>query len=144
MFPARSATNINDSSLVFVLEYAELAAVFTGDIGKEVEKEIMDDLELILHNGDEKNDDENGDKLVVYDVAHHGSANSNSEEFVNLINPRISVISCGKDNSYGHPAEEVLKCLEDVGSEILCTFNCGQIEIYEEKGKIMLSEFVDE
>lgn len=153
--PSGSATNINDSSLVFVLEYAELAAVFTGDIGKEVEKEILDDLELILHNGDEKkddengendeiNDDENGDKLVVYDVAHHGSANSNSEEFVNLINPRISVISCGKDNSYGHPAEEVLKCLEDVGSEILCTFNCGQIEIYEEKGKIMLREFVDE
>ena len=150
--PSGSATNINDSSLVFVLEYAELAAVFTGDIGKEVEKEILDDLELILHNGDEKNDDENdeinddenGDKLVVYDVAHHGSFNSNSEEFVNLINPRISVISCGKDNSYGHPAEEVLKCLEDVGSEILCTFNCGQIEIYEEKGKIMLREFVDE
>lgn len=150
--PSGSATNINDSSLVFVLEYAELAAVFTGDIGKEVEKEILDDLELILHNGDEKNDDENdeinddenGDKLVVYDVAHHGSFNSNSEEFVNLINPRISVISCGKDNSYGHPAEEVLKCLEDVGSKILCTFNCGQIEIYEEKGKIMLREFVDE
>ena len=150
--PSGSATNINDSSLVFVLEYAELAAVFTGDIGKEVEKEILDDLELILHNGDEKNDDENdeinddenGDKLVVYDVAHHGSANSNSEEFVNLIRPDISVISCGKDNSYGHPAEEVLKCLEDVGSEILCTFNCGQIEIYEEKGKIMLREFVDE
>jgi competence protein ComEC len=81
---------------------------------------------------------------VVYDVAHHGSVNSNSEEFVNLIRPDISVISCGKDNSYGHPAEEVLKCLEDVGSEILCTFNCGQIEIYEEKGKIMLREFVDE
>ena len=142
--PSGMANNINDSSLVFVLEYAELAAVFTGDIGKEVEKEIMDDLELILHNGDEKNGDENGDKLVVYDVAHHGSVNSNSEEFVNLIRPDISVISCGKDNSYGHPAEEVLKCLEDVGSEILCTFNCGQIEIYEEKGKIMLREFVDE
>ena len=135
-------TDINDASLVFVLEYKELSVVLTGDIGKEVEKQILDDLELMLLKSGEKSD--TYQKIVVYDVAHHGSANSNSDEFIHLITPSISVVSCGKDNSYGHPAKEVLERLKDVGSEIWCTFESGQIEIYEGEEGMMVKGFVDD
>ena len=178
--PTGDISNINDSSLVFFMEYKELAAVFTGDIGKEVEKELLSDLKIMMIEGCDGKYEIGGDKnessargagisnkgesnvrdeklegsvstkrnrkyrFVVYDVAHHGSANSNSVEFVNLIKPNISVISCGRDNSYGHPAEEVLECLKDVGSEIWCTFVSGQIEIYEEEEGMKIKGFVDE
>ena len=81
---------------------------------------------------------------MIYDVAHHGSANSNSEEFVMLLKPRVSVVSCGKDNLYGHPANEVLERLEEVGSDVWCTYESGQIDIYEEDGRIRVRGYVME
>ena len=84
------------------------------------------------------------DKLVIYDVAHHGSGNSNSEEFIELLKPRVSVISCGKDNSYGHPADEVLERLDKVGSDVWVTYECGQIEVYEEEGRICVRGYITE
>ena len=128
----KTTIDINESSLVLYLEYKELAAVFTGDIGKETEQELISIFERL--NLDKK--------LVVYDVAHHGSGNSNSAEFISIIKPRVAVVSCGKDNSYGHPAPEVIERLETVGSDVWYTYESGQVEVYEGKEGIMIKGYV--
>lgn len=129
-----NATDINENSLVLVAEYKSLVSVFTGDIGKETERGLISSLEKFNFQ----------EKVVIYDVAHHGSANSNSQEFIELLNPRVAVVSCGKDNSYGHPADEVLERLEEVGCDVWVTYECGQIEIYEEDGRIGVRGYIAE
>ena len=129
-----NTTDINENSLVLVAEYKSLVSVFTGDIGKETERGLISSLEKV----------DLQEKVVIYDVAHHGSANSNSEEFVMLLKPRVSVVSCGKDNLYGHPANEVLERLEEVGSDVWCTYESGQIDIYEEDGRIRVRGYAME
>ncbi len=62
-------------------------------------------------------------------VGHHGSFGSSSTEFLEWASPELAVISCGKDNSYGHPHAETLERLETVGSKIFCTAECGAISI---------------
>lgn len=54
-------------------------------------------------------------EVDVLKVGHHGSRLSLSRELLELLNPRLAVISCGKDNSYGHPRPEPLKLLNDLG-----------------------------
>ena len=125
-------SDINEKSLVLVAEYKSLACIFTGDIGKETEKGLVP----LIKQFDLQ------EKIVIYDVAHHGSRNSNSQEIIDVVQPGVSVISCGKDNSYGHPAKEVLERLEAVGSEIWCTYESGQIEVYEGKDGIMVRGYV--
>ena len=60
--------------------------------------------------------------IDILQVAHHGSANNtNSEYFLFTLKPRISVISCGFDNQYGHPHKETLEALEKSGTYIYRT-----------------------
>ncbi len=65
----------------------------------------------------------------VLKVAHHGSKNSTKNAFLEGVKPMLSVISCGRRNSYGHPHEETLERLGEAGSEIVTTPECGAITI---------------
>ena len=62
-------------------------------------------------------------------VGHHGSSGSSSEEFLKWTVPQYAFISCGKNNSYGHPHAETLERLETTGSKIFSTAECGAISI---------------
>jgi competence protein ComEC len=62
-------------------------------------------------------------------VAHHGSKNSTSETLLAIVQPKIALISAGRDNGYGHPHDEVLQRLQNVKSRILCTQEKGAITI---------------
>ena len=66
---------------------------------------------------------------VIIKVAHHGSANSTGEEFLQYIKPEKAVISCGKENSYGHPHKELLKRLKKYSGQILFTKEQGAVHI---------------
>ncbi len=68
-------------------------------------------------------------KYDLLKVGHHGSSGSSSVEFLEWAASELAVISCSKDNSYGHPHAETLKRLETVGSKIFCTAECGAISI---------------
>ena len=125
-------TDINESSLVLVAEYKGVIGIFTGDIGKETEKSLLETLEQFDFKG----------KLVVYDVAHHGSKNSNSQEMIDALKPRIAVVSCSKENSYGHPAVEVLERLSQVYCNVWCTYESGQVEVYESEKGMMVRGYV--
>ena len=64
----------------------------------------------------------------VLKVGHHGSRTSSSEKFIAKVNPRIAVISCGKDNEYGHPHQETLQTLKN--AEVYRTDKNGDIIIH--------------
>lgn len=104
--------DINENSLVFNLVYKDTNFLFTGDIGKRVEELIKDKT----------------GKIDVLKVAHHGSKYSSSDEFLNIIQPKVAVIEVG-ENSYGHPTEETLERLKQIGASIFRTDKHGTIKV---------------
>lgn len=108
-----SGSGTNDTSIVTKITYGETAFLFTGDAESETEA-------FLLNSGEDLTAD-------VLKVSHHGSSSASSAEFLNAVMPDYSVISVGKGNSYGHPTEEVLERLEDIGTTILRTDLSGDI-----------------
>lgn len=88
----------NNSSIVLRLVFGEQSFLFTGDIYKSAENEILQKGESV--------------KSDFLKVAHHGSKNSSAPEFIGQVLPEVAVIQVGKDNNYGHPAQETLETLE--------------------------------
>ncbi|MBR6173777.1 MAG: DNA internalization-related competence protein ComEC/Rec2 [Eubacterium sp.] len=117
LYPARGNTGEgNEFSLVILLSVSGKHILFTGDIGAETEKELISILQEYP-------------KTDVLKVAHHGSAYSSSEEFLKTIQQpgSVAVISCGRKNIYGHPAESTLKRLKEAGFHILRTDRNGAV-----------------
>lgn len=113
--------SLNDMSLVLKVMYENdknhFTMLYTGDISSEVEQSLINNPQI-------------KDKLKNIDylsVPHHGSKYSSSEQFINTVNPKVSVISAGKNNSYGHPHKETLERLESVATSIYRTDELGQI-----------------
>ena len=115
---------INNYSAVLKLTYKENTFLFCGDIEALVEKEI-------LSNGYDIASD-------VLKVSHHGSYRSTSDVFLNAVNPQYAVISCGKDNEYGHPHREILQKLKSI--TVLRTDKTGTITLYSDGKKITEAE----
>ena len=97
--------NMNDYSIVCRVDYGERSVMFTGDAEKCSEEEILDAYDASALRCD------------VLKAGHHGSSTSSSEEFLEALEPRIAVISAGRDNSYGHPHAETLQALGHAGTE---------------------------
>ena len=73
-------------------------------------------------------------------VGHHGSATSTGSDFLQWVKPKYAVISCGENNSYGHPHVETLKSLAAVGSVVMTTPECGAVTIEASlDGRILVS-----
>lgn len=125
LYPWSEATDRNEQSMVLLLEFLDGAgeskykALFSGDISSKAEVELM-------HKGILE-------EVDLYKAAHHGSKYSNSQEFLQAIHPKICVISCGKENSYGHPHREVLEHLKDIGTQVFYTMEGGQLTFVEEE-----------
>ena len=118
----------NADSLVLLLEHGNFHGLLSGDIGSEQEKKVIETYGEVC---DSRNID-------WYKAAHHGSKTSNSKELLDALQPKIATISCGQDNSYGHPGKEAVEHMQDAGAEIFQTTECGQIGITEEDGKIII------
>ncbi len=105
----------NDRSIVLLLSYGQWDLLLTGDIDQEIE------LALVVQNliGD----------VDVLKIAHHGANTSSSLSFLQVVQPEIGVISCGKNNQYNHPAQEVLQNLTAINAKILRTDENGEIEL---------------
>jgi len=115
----------NDASLVLQLNYKGMKALFTGDISSEIEKSLVGQGAL--------------EDVWLYKAAHHGSKHSNSAELLELIRPKVTVISCSSTNVYGHPSPDALRRIEAVGSKIYYTMDEGAVTILWEKGKGFVS-----
>lgn len=103
------AENLNENSIIIELTYVKKKFLFTGDA--EVANEKL----------------RSWDDIDVLKVAHHGSRTSSSEEFLEQVKPEYVIISCGRDNDYGHPHKEVMDRLK--GSEVYQTSKDGTILI---------------
>ena len=111
----KSVKNINNTSVVSRLIFGQNSFLFTGDIYQKVEKELLE-RDVNIDSG-------------VLKIAHHGSKTSSGEEFLERVLPEIALISAGKDNSYGHPHQEVLEKLNKFGIKILRTDLNGDIKV---------------
>ena len=90
------AENLNENSIIIELTYGEKKFLFTGDA--EVANEKL----------------RSWDDIDVLKVAHHGSRTSSSEEFLEQVKSEYAIISCGQNNDYGHPHQEVMDRLKGV------------------------------
>ena len=111
---------LNDTSLVLLANSADTSILYTGDIGENIEKILMD-------NGIDL-------KASILKVPHHGSRFSSSDRFLRAVNPLAAIIEVGK-NSYGHPTKQPLERLKNIGANIFTTKNEGtvRIEIRDQK-----------
>lgn len=91
--------NLNNYSSIIKITYKNTSFLFTGDAEKIIENEVLN------KNYNLKSD--------VLKVGHHGSSTSSSIDFINEVNPSISVISVGKYNSYNHPNPTTLETLKN-------------------------------
>ncbi|MCM1175476.1 MAG: MBL fold metallo-hydrolase [Blautia sp.] len=105
--------NPNDSSIALLIQNGDNTFLFTGDAGEDAENDIL-----------KNNKDISAD---VYKAGHHGSRYSTSQNFFKAVNPTYAVISCGEDNSYGHPHAETLNTLRTNGVKVYRTDEDGTI-----------------
>ena len=126
-----SYDNKNAASMVLLASYGEFDLLLTGDMEKEGELRI---LEAGVISSEEIS-------LEVLKVSHHGSYTASSEEFIGVLQPRISVISCGKNNRYGHPHTETLETLYMANSRVYRTDESGCVTVKVGKKRIAVEEF---
>ncbi len=88
----------NENSNVIYTSIDDYYFLFMGDAGKEKEMDILNSFNL--------------SNIDVLKVGHHGSKTSSGKQFVDMINPKYSIISVGKYNKYGHPNNGVLNNLK--------------------------------
>lgn len=111
--PNKKYDNPNDASIALTIQNGNNKFLFTGDAGENAEKDILNsDLDI---------------SADVYKVGHHGSKYSTSEKFFEEVNPAYAVISCGENNSYGHPHAETLNTLRSYGVKVYRTDEDGTI-----------------
>ena len=117
--------NENDNSNVIYFDINTYKFLFMGDAGIKKESEVLEKYNL---------------KIIDFlKVGHHGYNTSSSEKFLNIIKPKYSIISVGKNNRYGHPKNEVLNNLKN--SKIYRTDLNGSIKIKINKEKLIIKTF---
>ena len=116
LYASESAKDLNNGSIVCKLNYKDFSMLFTGDIEEVTENEII-----------EKYEESNKLQTDVLKVAHHGSKTSTTPNFLELVKPKIALIGVGKNNTFGHPNEAVIKRLQDIGAKIYRTDQMGEI-----------------
>lgn len=107
----------NNDSLVLLLEHEEFNALFTGDLEESGEKRILQTYKESLK------------PITLLKAGHHGSKTSSSKEFINKLQPMITVFSAGKENRYGHPHKEVVERFIELNLETLSTAEAGTISV---------------
>jgi competence protein ComEC len=108
-----AADEVNNSSIILKLTYGETVFLFTGDAERKAEQDL-------LERGI-------GLSATVLKVGHHGSDTSTTYPFLREVMPDIAVISCGQDNTYGHPHDNLLSRLRDAGVTLYRTDLQGDI-----------------
>ena len=116
MGPVKSYAETNDTSIVLMVDFLETRFLFTGDMEKEAENDMLDYWgETYNWNCD------------VLKSGHHGSSTSSSYRLIYETDPESIVISVGKDNSYGHPHRETVALYKDAGIPAFRTDELGHV-----------------
>jgi competence protein ComEC len=113
-------SDINESSVVFKLQYGTTSFLFMGDAEAESERHLRSVY------GDFLDAD-------VLKAGHHGSSTSSTNDFVSAVSPDHAVVSVAKFNKFRHPSRSVLERLTHIGSSVYRTDMEGAI-IFESDG----------
>lgn len=113
-------SNLNNTSVVLKLVYGRVAFLFMGDVEREGEEELCTLFGEFLQSD-------------VLKTGHHGSTTSSTSALLDLVKPKVAVISVGRNNSFNHPSEEIIERLRSHGAEVLRTDEEGAI-IFETDG----------
>lgn len=109
-----NASDTNDASIVTRVVYGSVSFLLTGDAGTSLESKIISQGNV---------------KSTYLKAGHHGFNSSSSSAFINAVKPAGTILSYGKDNSYGHPQADVVNRLNTVGSKIYSTAQSGDITV---------------
>ena len=123
--PLGDATNDpNDNSIVLRITCGEIGMLFMGDASIKVEKKLIETYA------------KGHISAQLYKVGHHGSSTSNTEDFLDIVNPTYAVICSSIDNSYGHPHGVVVERLQNIGATVLMTATDGEVVLECNKSAI--------
>lgn len=120
-----TGSDVNNNSVVLMLEYETVRILLTGDIEKRVEEELLARYGSSL-------------RANILKVAHHGGATSTGWEWAATVRPELAVICVGEKNPFGHPSPVVLENLQSAGAVVRRTDTDGRLLIRIRKGKIEL------
>ena len=133
-----SSQDVNAGSECVLVEFKNASSVgwtllLTGDVEEKGEEAFLKALQA-----------EDIGNITVLKAAHHGSRNSTPAELLDRLNPLLTVISCGRNNRYGHPHTELLERLEASGTDILRTDRVGAITVTDRGGELRVWWFSEE
>lgn len=123
--PVRDYDDLNNYSIAARLTYGETSFLFTGDIEKTAEQDILD-------SGADVSAD-------VLKVAHHGSSTSSSRAFIQAVSPEYAVIGVGSPNDYGHPHKKTTDLFKQLGITVYRTDRDGNV-VWISDGKTLRVE----
>ena len=110
---ADAYTDLNDTSLVVMVQYGQRKFLFTGDMEAYAEAELVN-AKVNL-------------KADVLKVGHHGSYSSTSQTFLDKVDPDYGIICCGRNNEYGHPHDAPIGRLNRADVELYRTDLMGSV-----------------
>lgn len=116
LWPLDTIYEGNNDSLVLYIKQGDFEALFTGDLEKEGEQELIQNVPNLSN-------------IDLLKAGHHGSHTSSSENFIQVVKPSLTIFSAGKNNRYGHPHEEIVERFHSYGLKTLTTAEVGTIEI---------------
>jgi len=121
--------NRNDGSLVLRVSYENFSLLLTGDVEHSGEREMLESGRV--------------EPVTILKAAHHGSASSSSQEFLDATDPSVVIFSYGAGNRYGHPADEVVERCRDAGAKIWETAKSGAVTVRTDGKKMEISGWLD-
>jgi competence protein ComEC len=121
----------NDDSVVLEVRYGDVSFVLTGDAGTPVEPAIAAALDPSA-------------RLRILKVGHHGSATSSSPAFIRAVRPAVAIVSCGRQNRFGHPTRVVMDRLFAAGTNVFRTDRQGEIVLETDGHAVTVRTFTGE
>lgn len=141
----------NDASLVLRLSQGDFQMLLTGDLEKSGEDWLVEQARPAVEQPQLAAQEQalpcapstqlaaqNPLCCTILDAGHHGASNATGEALLDLAQPELVLISCGKNNRYGHPAPETLKRLEERGIRWYSTAEVGAIQVHVGKKKVKI------
>ncbi|PTE95092.1 ComEC/Rec2 family competence protein, partial [Staphylococcus equorum] len=110
-----TSNDLNEQSIITLIEYDKFKILLMGDASKNNEQLLLNKYHL--------------ENIDILKVGHHGSKTSSSASFIDTLQPKISLISVGRNNRYKLPNKEIVERLKSINSQVLQTSENGEISI---------------